>query len=268
MALGLSVNFADAIFLFRHPAELGRAFFSIYMAAPVLAVILVLEVFEPIFELRLHIAIGFVSRLVVVSVVGPLLVGITVRAIAPELARHIAKPVNQLAYGLLILSLLPVLFRSAPTLWSLIGNGNPPESGRVCPGCYRIEFLARSPTAREPPVLALASASRHPAIAMVIAHANFPQEKYVLASVLLYMRVSGIVTSVALKRIRQELLRRFLGGEWPRNPLFKGGGAVRACRSSTRCSPPKSRWPRTFAVHLTQTEDGCYALFARLLGGR
>jgi len=259
MALGLSANFADAIFLFRHPAELGRAFFSMYMAAPVLAVILALkfnlypavkialvtlsvspvppifpkgaikaggrndytiglmvaaavmsivavpvglEVFERIFELRLHIPLGFVLRLVVVTVLGPLLVGITVRAMAPEFARHIAKPVNRLAYGLLILSLLPVLFRSAPTIWSLIGNGTLLSLAGFALGCYLIGFLLEAPRPENRRVLALASASRHPAIAVVIAHANFPQQKYVLASVLLYMMVSGIVTSVALKRIR------------------------------------------------------------------
>jgi len=260
-ALGLRENFSDAIFLFRRPAELGRAFFSMNVVAPVLAVILALklhlypavkialvtlsvspvppipprgaikaggkndyaiglmvaaavmsivaipvalEVFERIFGLRLHIPLGFVLRLVFVTVLGPLLLGMAVRALAPAFAERIAKPVNRLAYGLLILSLLPVLFRSARTIWSLIGNGTLLSLAGFALGCYVIGFFLEAPRPENRRVLALATASRHPAIAVVIANANFPQQKSVLASVLLYMMVSGIVTSVALKRIRAE----------------------------------------------------------------
>jgi bile acid:Na+ symporter, BASS family len=180
---------------------------GLMVAAAVMSIVAIpvaLEVFERIFELRLHIPLGFVLRLVFVTVLGPLLVGIAVRAMAPEFAQHIAKPVNQLAYGLLILSLLPVLFRSAPTIWSLIGNGTLRSLAGFALGCYLIGFLLKAPRPENRRVLALASASRHPAIAVVLAHANFPQQKYVLASVLLYMMVSGIVTGVALKRIRAE----------------------------------------------------------------
>jgi len=168
----------------------------------ILAIPIALEVFERIFELRLHIPLGFVLRLVFVTVLGPLLLGMAVRAMAPAFAERIAKPVNKLAYGLLILSLLPILFRSARTIWSLIGNGTLLSLAGFALGCYAIGFFLEAPRPENRRVLALATASRHPAIAVVIANANFPQQKSVLASVLLYMMVSGIVTSVALKRIR------------------------------------------------------------------
>jgi bile acid:Na+ symporter, BASS family len=259
ISLGLRENFSNAIFLFRRPAELGRAFFSMNVVAPLLAVILALkfhlyppvkialltlsvsplppipprgaikaggkndyaiglmvaaavmsilaipvalEVFKRIFVLPLHIPLGFVLRLVVVTVLGPLLFGMAVRAMAPTLAERIAKPVNKLAYGLLILSLLPVLFRSARTIWSLVGNGTLLSLAGFALGCYAIGFFLEAPRPENRRVLALATASRHPAIAVVIANANFPRQKSVLATVLLYMMVSGIVTSVALKRIR------------------------------------------------------------------
>jgi bile acid:Na+ symporter, BASS family len=261
IALGLRENFSNAIFLFRRPAELGRAFLSMNVVAPLLAVILALkfnlypavkialvtlsvsplppipprgtikaggkneyaiglmvaaavmsivgipvalEVFKRIFQLRLHIPLGFVLRLVLVTVLGPLLLGMAVRAMAPAFAERIAKPVNKLAYGLLILSLLPVLFRSARTIWSLIGNGTLLSLAGFALGCYAIGFFLEAPRPENRRVLALATASRHPAIAVVIANANFPQQKFVLASVLLYMIVCAIVTSVALKRIRAE----------------------------------------------------------------
>jgi len=261
-ALGLRENFSDAIFLFRHPAALGRAFLSMNVAAPALAVLLALnfhlypavkialvtlsvspvppifpkgaikaggrhdytiglmvagavmsivaipvalEVFARIFKLPLHIPVGFVLRLAFVTILAPLLVGMVVRAMAPAFAQRIARPANRFAYGLLILSLLPVLFRLAPAIWSLVGNGTLLSLAGFALGCYGIGFLLESPRPENRRVLALATASRHPAIAALIAHANFPRQKYVLACVLLYMVVSAIVTSIALKRIRAEV---------------------------------------------------------------
>jgi BASS family bile acid:Na+ symporter len=49
-------------------------------------------------------------------------------------------------------------------------------------------------------VLALATTSRHPAIAIAIAHANFPQQKLAVPAIVLYLIVSGIVTGLAPKR--------------------------------------------------------------------
>ena len=48
-------------------------------------------------------------------------------------------------------------------------------------------------------MLALATASRHPALALAIAHANFPEQKLAAPAVLLYLIVSGIVTALAPK---------------------------------------------------------------------
>ena len=42
-------------------------------------------------------------------------------------------------------------------------------------------------------MLALATASRHPGIALYLASHNFPQEKAVLAAVLLYLLVSTLL---------------------------------------------------------------------------
>jgi hypothetical protein len=51
-------------------------------------------------------------------------------------------------------------------------------------------------------ILALANVARHPAIAAVVAHANFPQLKSVLPSVFLYVFVNAVITAVAAKLIR------------------------------------------------------------------
>jgi len=59
--------------------------------------------------------------------------------------------------------------------------------------------LLGGPDPEDRAVLALSSAARHPAIAIAIAHVNFPDQKLAPAAVLLYVLVSGIVTVPYLK---------------------------------------------------------------------
>jgi BASS family bile acid:Na+ symporter len=53
-------------------------------------------------------------------------------------------------------------------------------------------------------VLALATASRHPAVAMAIAHANFPQQRLAGAAVFLYLILGGILSALYLSWIKRK----------------------------------------------------------------
>ncbi|HWE18235.1 MAG TPA: hypothetical protein VG758_13805 [Hyphomicrobiaceae bacterium] len=50
-------------------------------------------------------------------------------------------------------------------------------------------------------MLAPACGSRHPGIALAIAHANFPDDKYVLPAVLLYLVIAALVAAPYLQWI-------------------------------------------------------------------
>jgi bile acid:Na+ symporter, BASS family len=54
------------------------------------------------------------------------------------------------------------------------------------------------------PVLALATASRHPAVALAIAHANFPEQKLAAAEVFLYLILSSILSALYLSWIKRK----------------------------------------------------------------
>ena len=53
------------------------------------------------------------------------------------------------------------------------------------------------------PVLALATVSRHPAVALAIAHANFPEQRLAVAEVFLYLMLSGILSALYLSWIKR-----------------------------------------------------------------
>jgi len=258
LAVGLEANFSDAIFIFRRPSEFARAFFSMYVLMPLLAVALVLmfnldpavkialvffsvspvaaffpqralkaggkqdysvglmlttllaivvipvwlEIFKHIFRLPLRTPARSIAVLLCVTILVPLLVGIAVRAKATAFAKRIAKPLGKIALVFAVLGVLPILFRSIRTIFSLVGNGTLLSfAGFVIVGYIIGYFLERRrPENRQ--ILALANVARHPAIAAVVAHANFPQLKSVLASVFLYVFVNAGITAVAAKLIR------------------------------------------------------------------
>jgi bile acid:Na+ symporter, BASS family len=255
-ALGLKATFADATYFFRHPIEMGRAFLSMNVLMPLLAVVLALafnlhpavkialvalsvspvppffpkkavkvggkddysvgllvatavlaivvipfsmEIFERIGSVPLQMSAGSVATLVFTTVLAPLLVGIALRAIAPTLAERAAKPIGILATVLLVLSVLPVFFDSIHTILSLIGDGTLLSFAGFALIGYLLGQLLGGPEPENRRVLALATASRHPAIAVAIAHANFPQQKLAVPAIVLYLIVSGIVTGLASK---------------------------------------------------------------------
>lgn len=258
LAAGLAESFSDMVFVFRRPSELGRAFLSMNVLTPAIAVAFALmlplhpavkialvtlsvspvapffplaafkaggrrdytiglmavtailaicfipiamKVLEGVFHLPFHTPTSFIVRLLFVTILGPLLAGIAIHSMAPTFAIRIAKPLNLFAMALIILSLLPILFLSRRTMWSLIGDGTLLSLAGLALGGYLIGYLLERPRPENRRVLGLANATRHPAIAAVIAHANFPQQKLVLPSIILYLLVSVVVTHVAVKRI-------------------------------------------------------------------
>jgi len=168
----------------------------------IVAIPIALEIFERVTGVPLHLSALSISAIVFKTVLAPLLGGIVLRAVASSFANRITKPIGILAAVLLILGALPALlvlirnnlqFLAGVTLlcfaaFALIG--------------YLIGHLFGGPDPQDRSVLAMATASRHPALALAIAHANFPQQKLVVPTVILYLIVSGVVTALAPKLLK------------------------------------------------------------------
>ena len=261
-AIGLKATFAEATFLFRRPGHLLRAFLSmnvlmplvalvlaapfdlhpavkialvvisvsptppifpkkahkaggkdeydigLLVAAAVLAVILIpitLEILEKFTGVPLSMPALSVALLVLTTILAPLLVGMAVRKIAPAIADRAAKPIGVLASVLLILSALPVLIGMAPTVFSFIGDGRVISLAAFALGGLIIGHLLGGPEPENRPVLALATSSRHPAVALAIAHANFPNQKLTAAAVFLYVISSAILSALYLAGNKRQL---------------------------------------------------------------
>ena len=84
-------------------------------------------------------------------------------------------------------------------MMSLIGNGTITVMIVLAVVGLASGHLLGGPDPDDRVVLALASATRHPGIAIAIAQANFPDQKLAPAAIVLYMLVSAIASAPYLK---------------------------------------------------------------------
>jgi predicted Na+-dependent transporter len=172
----------------------GAAIFSIVFVP------LVIEAIGAVFGLDMHEPVDKVASIVMISVVIPLVAGIVLRHFAPALAERMASPISTCATVLLALAVVPVLVVAAPTFWSLVGNGV-----LACLIAFTligvgVGHLLGGPNPNNRAVLALATGTRHPGIAIAISSINFPNQKAVLSVVLFHLIIGAIVSLPYVQR--------------------------------------------------------------------
>lgn len=187
----------------------GREDYTIglLVAIAVLSVVvtpLTLEIFEKLTDRSLAMGAGSLAVAMLTTILAPLLAGIAVRRIAHTFAERAARPIGLLASALLILSALPVLIGAGRTVFSLIGDGTILGLAGFALVGFIVGHLLGGPEPDNRPVLALATASRHPAVALAIAHANFPEQKSAPAAVLLYLLLGGILSALYLAWVKRQ----------------------------------------------------------------
>jgi BASS family bile acid:Na+ symporter len=138
------------------------------------------------------------ARIVATSMLLPLLAGLATRRLGPRLAARAAAPLSIAGTLLLVLAFLPVLFGAWHAIVALFG-----DLTLVAIVAFTIVGLAighalGGPDPDERTVLALATSSRHPAIAVAVAH-NFPDRPALLAAVLLSLLVGAVVCGPYVK---------------------------------------------------------------------
>ena len=176
----------------------GRASYVIglQVAIGLLAIVVVPLAMTAIGHLRhgaLQTSMAPVARVVFISIVIPLVAGILVRRRAPAFAGRAARPLASIS-GFGVVACIVVVWISARlTIWSLIGNGTVIAlAAFVVVGLVVGHFLG-GPEPENRRALAIATASRHPGVALLLARANFPDESLVVAAVLLYLLVNAVL---------------------------------------------------------------------------
>jgi BASS family bile acid:Na+ symporter len=160
---------------------------------------------DRIFPTDIRIPAMAVAKVVSMTVLGPTLAGVIVRRLAPQFAERAAAPLGKLATILLLAGFALMLAKAAPAMLGLLGDGTLLAIvGFLVLGLLTGHLLG-GPSPGDRSALALATASRHPGVALAIAQITFPAEKAVLAALLLYL-VVGMVVTLPYVRWRQKVL--------------------------------------------------------------
>lgn len=176
----------------------GGYVFGLLVAAALAAIVFVpaaIEAVERIFGIPLQMSPVDVARIVGMTVLGPLLVGMLIGALAPSFAGTVAGPLSRFSTGLLGLGAVLILVKVGPAMLSLVGGGTILAFVGFTMVGLAAGHLLGGPAPGDRGALAIATATRHPGVALAIASVNFPDEKLVLPAVLIYMLV-GIVLSI------------------------------------------------------------------------
>jgi BASS family bile acid:Na+ symporter len=190
---------------------------GLLVAVSLLAILIIplaLALISAAFPADVRITAAAVARALWSSILLPLALGMAVRSLAPEFAERATAPASGLASLLLLVGFLPILVKIWPAMAHLIGNGTLLAMAAVVAAGLLAGHLLGGPDPDERTVLAMASASRHPGIAMLIGSTNFPQFKpQVTAAVLLYVLVGAIAAAPYQAWRKRQLAERAAGAE-------------------------------------------------------
>jgi BASS family bile acid:Na+ symporter len=166
------------------------------------------ELLERYFGRPFQMPPSAIARVVVTTILLPMAVGVIVRVIAPSTAGRLEKPTKVVATVLLLLGAAALLVTALPSVLGLTGDGSLLVMAAFVGIGLGAGHLLGGPQAEESTVLALSTASRHPALALAVARVNFPDEPYLGATILLYLIVAAVISLPYVASQRRILIPR------------------------------------------------------------
>jgi BASS family bile acid:Na+ symporter len=137
-----------------------------------------------------------VLQVVGLSVLLPLVASLATRQWLPGLAERIAPWVSRIGTIVLVASLVPILIAAWPTLAPLWGLHVLLPTGALAALAMAAGHLLGGADAGERATLAIASAMRHPGVALALVASHAVDESRGVAVVLLYLIVATVLTTL------------------------------------------------------------------------
>ena len=188
---------------------------GLVVVAALFAVVLIpgwLELLGRYFGVEVDVGLRKIIPLVLTSIIVPLFLGVLIRRFLPTFAKRVLNPVSMVATVLLVAALLPILFKMAPAMWTALGHGVIWTMALFGGVGIVVGHLLGGPDLEERGVLALATSTRHPGIAMAIASLNFPQQKNEVMVIVLYHLLVGAIVAIPYTKWRARKLAKLAPG--------------------------------------------------------
>jgi BASS family bile acid:Na+ symporter len=155
---------------------------------------LLLDAIALLFDRSVAAPASVVARVVVTTVLAPLGCGLVLHELKRDWAVTIAPRISAAGTIILLLCLVPALAVLWPEMTALIGNGTLLACVLLASAAIAIGHALGGPVREDRITLGLASASRHPGMAIALAAINFGPQRSIVAAVLLYVIVSTLVS--------------------------------------------------------------------------
>jgi len=151
------------------------------------------SVLGDVFGRNAHFSYSAVAMIIAENVLAPIAAGMLLGQFAEGFAERIAKPIARFAPIVLLLAVAPLLYKAGPAMLALVGDGTLAAIVAFILVGLAAGHMLGGPRQSHRTVLAIASSSRHPGIAIAIAGANFEHAKRATVVILLYMIVNIVV---------------------------------------------------------------------------
>jgi BASS family bile acid:Na+ symporter len=154
-----------------------------------------------LFGQEVRTAPSAIASVVVTSILAPLAAGVVVSRLAPKLAASLVRPVSLVATIVLVVSFLPVLLKIWPAIAGSFGNFSLVTIVAFSALGLAAGHVLGGPDKEDRAVLALATASRHPAVALAVVHDDSALLLPVLGIVLVALIVGAVLGAVYRKAV-------------------------------------------------------------------
>lgn len=171
---------------------------SLLVTMAALAIVVVpvgIALFTMVFGGQGAVPLGKITSVVLTSVILPLAIGLFIRYLAPAFAARVERPVSIVATILLFATLLPLLVKLWPSLMTMVGNGTLAALALFTLVGLIVGHWLGGPEPKERTVLALATGTRHPGVALAIAAAAQPNEAGIIAVIIWHLLVGAFVST-------------------------------------------------------------------------
>jgi BASS family bile acid:Na+ symporter len=156
------------------------------------------------FSRHTHIAPLAIARMVALTVLIPFALGLIINQRMPAFAERASPLAGKVGLLLLAAAVVPVLIKMWPAIMSLVGDGTLLAFIAFVAVGLVVGHLLGGPDSVNGTVLALATSTRHPGVALVIATGIFPGDKFVAPALVIYLLVATIASVPYVKwRSRQ-----------------------------------------------------------------
>jgi len=147
------------------------------------------------FSRETTVAPAAIARIAALTVLLPFGLGLIIRHLAPGFAMRASTVASKTGLLLLVVALVPILIKMWPAMVSLIGDGTLLASVAFIAVGLAVGHLLGGPDPNHRTILALATATRHPGVALAIAAGNLQGETLVAPALMLYLLVGAIASA-------------------------------------------------------------------------